>query len=65
MDTAITIRATDKANFSVHKLLEFLKSKLPSAFVEGGGHKNAGSISFIPNKKEEIIKYLKEFIKKN
>jgi RecJ-like exonuclease len=63
MATAVTIRATDEANFSVHELLKFLNKKLPNAFVEGGGHKNAGSITFIPNKKEEVVQYLKEFIK--
>ncbi len=63
MNTAITIRATDEANFSVHELIGFLNKKLPNAFVEGGGHKNAGSISFLPNKKEEVVQYLREFIK--
>jgi len=63
MNTAITIRATDEANFSVHELITFLNKKLPNAFVEGGGHKNAGSINFIPSKKDEIFELLKEFIK--
>ena len=63
MATAITIRATDEANFSVHKLIEFLNSKLPNAFVEGGGHKNAGSINFIPSKKDEVLKLFKGFVK--
>jgi RecJ-like exonuclease len=36
---------------------------LPDAFVDGGGHKNAGSITFIPNKQKEIVKLIKEFIK--
>lgn len=62
MNTAITLRATDEANFSVHELLNFLKEKLPNAFVEGGGHKNAGSLTFLPNKKDEIVYLLKEFI---
>jgi len=63
MNTAITMRATDEANFSVHDLIGFIKKKLPESFVEGGGHKNAGSITFIPNKKEKVIELLKEFIK--
>lgn len=62
MDTALTMRATDSANFSVHDLIAFLDKRLPNAFVAGGGHKNAGSITFIPNKREEIIGLLKEFI---
>ncbi|GAG42593.1 unnamed protein product, partial [marine sediment metagenome] len=49
MNTAVTMRATDEANFSVHELINFLNKELPHAFVEGGGHKNAGSINFLPN----------------
>ena len=63
MNTAITIRATDDANFSVHELIIYLTKKSPNAFVDGGGHKNAGSINFIPSKKEEILNLFKEFIK--
>lgn len=65
MNTAITIRATDEANFSVHKLINFLKSKLPNAFVNGGGHKNAGSISFLPNRKDDVLELLEEFIEES
>jgi RecJ-like exonuclease len=63
MNTAITIRATDEANFSVHDLITFLNKKLPNAFVEGGGHKNAGSINFIPSKKDEVMGLFREFVK--
>ena len=63
MATSITMRATDKANFSVHDLIHFLDKKMPEAFVEGGGHKNAGSITFLPNKQKQIFELLKEFIK--
>jgi archaea-specific RecJ-like exonuclease len=63
MRTAITLRATDESNFSTHELINYLKNKTPTSFVEGGGHKNAGSISFLPGKHEEIIRLLKEFIK--
>jgi len=63
MHTAITLRATDESNFSVHELINYINKKLPSAFVEGGGHKNAGSITFLPSSKDEVIKLLKEFIK--
>ena len=63
MNTAITIRATDKANFSVHELIVYLNEKSPNAFVDGGGHKNAGSINFIPGKKEEVLKLFKDFVK--
>ena len=63
MNTAITIRATDESNFSIHELINFIKEKLPTAFVEGGGHKNAGAINFLPNKQKEVLIYLKQFIK--
>tara|TARA_Y100000310_G_scaffold345426_1_gene464831 strand:- start:8874 stop:10496 length:1623 start_codon:yes stop_codon:yes gene_type:complete len=63
MNTAITLRATDEANFSVHDLIKHLNKKIPDGFVDGGGHKNAGSISFLPYKKEEVVAGLKEFIK--
>jgi len=61
--TSATIRATDESNFSVHELIKFIESELPDSFVEGGGHKNAGSITFLPNKQKEIVKLIKEFIK--
>jgi len=64
METAMTFRATDKSNFSIHELIKFLNEKIPEAFVEGGGHKNAGSITFLPNKKEKIVELVREFIKK-
>ena len=63
MSSAITIRATEEANFSVHELISYLRKKLPNAFIEGGGHKNAGSITFVPSQQKEVLKYLKEFIK--
>lgn len=63
MNTAITIRATDEANFSVHELIKYIDKKLPESFVEGGGHKNAGSITFLPNKQKEVVELMKEFIK--
>lgn len=63
MNTAMTFRATDEANFSVHEFLNFLKEKLPNAFVEGGGHKNAGAITFVPKYKKDIVELLEEFMK--
>jgi len=63
LGTAITMRATDEANFSVHSLIDFLNKKIPEAFVSGGGHKNAGSINFLPYKQKEVVKFLREFIK--
>lgn len=54
MNTAITIRATDDAKFSVYELKNYLTELLPDAFVEGGGHKNAGTLSFIPVRKMKL-----------
>lgn len=62
MNTAMTFRATDEANFSMHELIKHLQSKLPNAFVEGGGHKNAGAINYIPKMKEEVYKEVRAFI---
>jgi archaea-specific RecJ-like exonuclease len=64
MNTAITIRATDEANFSMHELISFLDKSSPNSFVQGGGHKNAGSITFLPQKKLELLGLIKEFVKK-
>ncbi|MFZ1971144.1 MAG: hypothetical protein WAU65_03130 [Candidatus Nanoarchaeia archaeon] len=63
MGSSVTIRATDESNFSVHDLIKFINTKAPDAFAEGGGHKNAGSITFLPNKQKEVVKLLKDFIK--
>jgi len=64
MNTAMTFRATDGANFSMHEMINLLREKLPNAFVEGGGHKNAGAINFIPKMKDEVFGIVKEFIEK-
>ena len=63
MSSAITLRATDESKFSVHDLITYLNKKLPEAFVEGGGHKNAGSINFVSGKKEEVLELFRKFIK--
>lgn len=63
LNDAITMRATDGSNFSVHDLIEHLNKKIKGAFVEGGGHKNAGAITFVPNKRDQILEELRAFIK--
>ncbi len=62
LQDAVTIRATDEANFSVHDFLNLLNKKVPKAFAEGGGHKNAGSIKFVPSQKDKVVEMLKSFI---
>ena len=64
MATSATIRATDDSNFSVHDLIKFVDEKLPESFVSGGGHKNAGSITFLPNKQKQIVDLIREFVGK-
>jgi len=64
MNTAMTFRATDEANFSMHEMIETLRAKMSNAFIEGGGHKNAGAINFIPKMKEEVLVEVKKFISK-
>ncbi len=64
MPDAITLRATDESKFSVHALIDYLNEKAPGAFVEGGGHKRAGSIKFIPSKQKEVVAAFNEFVKK-
>ncbi len=63
MNTSMTFRATDKANFSVHDFIAYIDNKAPSAFVEGGGHKNAGAITYLPKFKTKVLELLEEFIK--
>ena len=58
----IKIVCIDITNQYKADLKKYIEEKLPSAFVEGGGHKNAGALSFLPYKKEEVVKLLKEFI---
>lgn len=64
MNDACTIRASAESNFSVNELVDYLNKNLPSAFVEGGGHKHAGSIRFLPSKKNDVLKSIKDYIKK-
>ncbi len=60
---AMTIRATEESTFSVQELIEKLETELPDAYVEGGGHKKAGSIKFLPNKQQEVLAITKEYIR--
>jgi RecJ-like exonuclease len=62
MSTAITIRATNAADFSVHALKTFLMEQLPDAFIEGGGHRNAGALNFGPCMKDNVVRLLKAFV---
>lgn len=62
LSSAITIRVSDDVNFSIHELLEYLKEQVPEGFIKGGGHKNAGSLNFIPSAKDKVVEKFKEYI---
>jgi len=63
MNDAITIRASEDANFSVQEVINYLNKHIPQAFVEGGGHKNAGSIRFVPVKQKEVMELIRKYLK--
>lgn len=65
MPDALTIRGSDDIEFSVPDLISYLNKKLPEAFAEGGGHRNAGSIKFMPSKHADILRLVKDYIKAN
>ena len=64
MPDGITIRASEESGFSVHDFLAYAKKNIPAAFVEGGGHHQAGSVRFVPSKQEDVLKAVKDFLKK-
>lgn len=63
MADAIIIRASPDSGFSVNEFVDYLQEKLKEAYVEGGGHKLAGSIRFLPSKKQKVISAIKDYIK--
>jgi RecJ-like exonuclease len=64
LNDVMTIRATESSGFSIHSFLTYLQKHVPSAFVEGGGHKQAGAIKFVPSQREAVLKALKSFLGK-
>jgi RecJ-like exonuclease len=64
MTDSLIIRASAEADFSVQELMEHLEKSVPKAFVEGGGHKQAGSIRFVPSRKKEVLKAVEDYISK-
>jgi len=48
----------------MHEMIETLQTALPNAFIEGGGHKNAGAINFIPKMKDDVFVEVVKFIEK-
>ncbi len=64
LQDALTIRATEASNFSMHAFIAHCRKQVPEAFVEGGGHKNAGAIKFVPAQREKVLDALRTFLKK-
>ena len=60
---SISYRA-DGVDFKGVDLLEKLKKEFPAALLSGGGHDSAGGISFNIASGEEILKYVRGYIKK-
>jgi RecJ-like exonuclease len=63
-EDSISFRVDGVEGFSVVKLVEMLKIKLPYAMIDGGGHDFAGTLKFSPAAKEEVMKEVEEYIKR-
>lgn len=62
---AVNIRASPElSHIDVNKFITELREKFPFALIDGGGHRNAGTIQFIESAKEEIVSYVEDMIKK-
>ena len=60
---AMTFRcSTEIKDFSIDKIIDLLQDKLPGAQVEGGGHRVAGSISFISAAFEDVKRIVDEYV---
>jgi RecJ-like exonuclease len=62
-EDSVSFRVDGVKEFSVVKLVEMLKSKMPYAMIDGGGHDYAGTLKFSPAAKEEVMKEVEEYIK--
>lgn len=61
----INIRCSrELKKFDVNEIMNLLKENLPYAQVNGGGHRTAGSISFVEAAKEEVFNIVEEYIEK-
>lgn len=62
---AVNLRASPElSHIDVNKFIEEMKIKFPYALIDGGGHRNAGTIDFLEAAKDEIIKHVEALIKK-
>ncbi len=60
-DENISYRAELK-DFDGVKMIDELKKRLPDAMITGGGHAAAGGIRFNSSHKEEVIKFIEEYL---
>ncbi|MBN1503377.1 hypothetical protein JW930_07595 [Candidatus Woesearchaeota archaeon] len=61
---SIIFRADNVEGFSVNQLVSEMKQDMPHALVHGGGHDFAGTLRFMKAAKQEIIKKVREYLKK-
>lgn len=64
LSDVVVLRTSENSGFSVNEFIAHLNKVCPEAFIEGGGHKQAGAIKFVPAKQKEIIRLLKEYASK-
>jgi archaea-specific RecJ-like exonuclease len=64
LSDVIVLRASEGSNFSVNEFIKHLDKNCPEAFIEGGGHKNAGAIKFVPSKQKEVLELLRSYLQK-
>jgi RecJ-like exonuclease len=55
---------TNVERFDLNAMIEEMKRKLPYVQLEGGGHRMAGTIHFIEAAQEEVISFIKDYLKR-
>ncbi|MFH0955271.1 MAG: DHH family phosphoesterase [Candidatus Micrarchaeota archaeon] len=59
----ITLRATDKTNFSVSEFVQQSINAYSNGGIEGGGHEHAGSLRFIPMVRDQLLEKIRLYMK--
>jgi archaea-specific RecJ-like exonuclease len=62
-DDSISFRA-DCEGFDGIALIQELKEMFPAAMIDGGGHREAGTIKFSPKSKEEVFKHILDYVRR-
>lgn len=62
-DSIIKFRA-DSVNFVISDLIQCLRQQFPFALVEGGGHDKAGSIRFLAAARQDVFRFLDDYLQK-